>query len=55
MPDTPAQQPTAPAWCGYPEPTRPGLGCWSLLAGRITKAADCARCECKIEDPTNGE
>ena len=45
-------QTTVPAWCSYPEPTRPKVGCWSLLGGRITKAADCDKCECKVE-PAN--
>lgn len=38
----------APAWCSYPEPERPVVGCWSLLGGRIRSEKDCTTCECLI-------
>ena len=40
-----------PAWCGYPAPWTPGVGCWSLLSGRIKAEVDCGDCECRVRAP----
>ena len=50
--DTPATEatPEAPDWCGYPEPTRPVVGCWSLLSGLVTGPEYCADCDARKPD-----
>lgn len=45
MPDHQPVRTGAPAWCGYPDPQRPAVGCWSLLSGRVRTEDDCAGCD----------
>ena len=44
-----------PEWCSYPDAAMPILGCWSLLAGRVTGEDFCKGCELHKENTVQDE
>lgn len=40
-----------PAWCRYPDPTTPVMGCWSLLYGYVGSEDYCKNCTCHYLHP----
>jgi len=39
-----------PSWCGYPGAVQGEMGCWSLMAFRVTGPEFCVGCDCYKEN-----